>query len=70
MEEFQIELNLLKNYMDYYIDQIAKREEFLIRKREWNNHGPTPRQYFVRSEQDLNPLSFENWKKFYSDSRD
>jgi hypothetical protein len=66
--ELEEEFTLLKEYMKYFIDLTYSKEDYFIRKKDWernNKEGPSPRLN-VRSERDLEPLSFKKWIDFYS----
>jgi hypothetical protein len=64
--EVEDELNLLKDYMKYFINLNYSKEDYLLRKKHWernNKEGPSPRFNF-RSEKELAPLSFKDWIDF------
>jgi hypothetical protein len=61
------ELTLLKDYMGYFINLRYSKESYSLRKKDWERNGDNflkPRLN-VRSEKELEPLSFENWMNFY-----
>ncbi len=56
------ELNLLRDYMNYFINLRFAKEEYIMKKREWDGKGPGPRLN-VRSERELEPISFKDWQE-------
>lgn len=57
------ELNLLGDYLKYCIDLNFQKERYLMQKRFYDGKGPSPR-LDVRSERELEPLSFKDWIKY------
>ncbi len=67
VEKFIQELDLLQEYMNYFINLRVLKEDFISKQKEYNGKGPTPR--LNCKIQDINPVSFEDWKRLYSDVR-
>ena len=62
-EDVNEELDLLKEYMKYFINLRFEKESYLLKKKHWernNKEGPGPR-LMVRNESYLEPRSFQDW---------